>query len=354
MKKIILSSIIFLQKNYIMLFSNCFCILVLIYIFYVRLFIVISQKILNNLIFLFILTGIFIIFLNIWLLYRNITGILQQSIGKTQRYKNKYINILFFKIKYIKNKIFYEFLLTYEKIIEKIINIPILLVNIYYKPTRFIINKNISYTMFIYYVTLVFPRILVTLVFFFEVIYFKEINYFYKSLWVLIIPLISKTVKYTYQHIAYMLVAEFEDYFFIITKKPLQYNNPLNKEIVTQFFWIDEDGDKKYGEKVRQDYENLYIEYKTHHNYWSYTYSCEKEKKTIIIDIIISLLLIISWCYIITYYYINTPQISSYIYIFFLILYLISIIVILLILYIDAVRNDIKSLFNKFILYLKN
>ena len=322
MKKKLLVVILFIQKNYIMLFSNCFCILLLLYIFYIRLFIEISPKLLNNLMFIFILTGIFIILFNIWLLYKNILKIKKiyikniKMVISNKKNTNKLQKVIF-KLYLMKKKVLYAFLLTYEKIIEKVLKKPFLLEKLYYKPTLFVIKLSIIYTKLCYYIIFILPKLFVTIVFFLEVIIFKEINLFYKTLWVLIIPIIGKTIRYAYRHIAYIIVDEFEDYFFITTKKPLSYNKPLDKEIVYQFLWINPQVKKQFGKESLKEYENLYIEYKTHYNYWDYTYDLENKKETIINDIIISLLLIISWLYIVINYTIITPPILAYFYFFF-------------------------------------
>jgi len=323
-----ISKMLYIIDNYsTLLIYNFFGVVFLIYMFYNRLFIDRLPKNLHEIHLFYTMIGIIILFLHIFLLYKNTKKLFETDefteTSQNKFYKHiKHIKIYFryYKIKYIHK----EDIQIIKKIIE-CLNLPKRIEDAYigflglinesakFRDYYYIFISRIllksKYRKISYYIIFIFPRILVTLVFFFEIIYFKEINYFYKILWVLLIPLIGKIIRFSVKILSVIYINKL---FKIVTYEILELNNEELKntstckyyycseeQITYKYYWVSPDCVDYFEEEDLTEIFTEEFNCRTMYNFSKFFYNVENTKTNIIINMIISFLLIISWIYII-------------------------------------------------------
>lgn len=141
-----------------------------------------------------------------------INGFSKKTTQKGSFYKKKRKFVLFYKKlkkKYIHkddlsniNKFIYNWNLP-ERVVNTYGRLVVLLIEqqwflrIYYKINCFLIPKIKQYPHTIYGLIFLLPKILVYGIYFVDVIFFFKIDYFYKFLWLLLIPIFFKIFLYT-------------------------------------------------------------------------------------------------------------------------------------------------------------
>lgn len=106
----------------------------------------------------------------------------------------------------------------FYEVIFQTINIAVILEKSFYKLSRVLKRQTLFYRKAIFTVTnLIFsflPRFIVALIFIHDILNYKELNYFYKSLFLLLIPITFKALLYILQDLAdkntYYATAHFE------------------------------------------------------------------------------------------------------------------------------------------------
>jgi len=239
---------------YLLLPAIFFC-----YIFYNRVFLTKLPRDITEFNFTLLMIGIIIIVIQSIILIITITQIYTFNTEKKEYFIFTYVKKVKKKLKkfrrrnfHINDLIFFSNLKHALAITEQIETSYMSLLRhfqynypyvwyLYYKSAlifrkRFLLASVIYMHFFIF----IFPKILVTLVFFFEVIYFKEINYFYKILWILIIPLIGKFIRITCK-LCVLLQYNYISTTMYIKKMVVEEDAILNME-----YYYDEQDDTTY------------------------------------------------------------------------------------------------------------
>jgi hypothetical protein len=125
---------------------------------------------------------------------------------------------------YLSNSIYFNKILSF--IINRIIRAPIFVYDeiykrVYMRPLLEYIGINLSlklddYKKLFYFMTFVVPKMIVSICFFIDVILYKEFLYFYYSLWLLVIPLLSNIILFIIQHHA-IKRKDYIEHFFLFT-----------------------------------------------------------------------------------------------------------------------------------------
>jgi len=103
--------------------------------------------------------------------------------------------------------------------------------NIFYKlflPLSLAVNE--KYQRILYIIIFVLPKIIVSVIFFIDLVYFHQINYFYKSLWLLLIPLLGRIIRYTIRTFPPLRLDTLRD-FVIAEEVPLEDNDIFSDEL---------------------------------------------------------------------------------------------------------------------------
>lgn len=111
----------------------------------------------------------------------------------------------------------------------------------------------------VYYLIILFPRILVVLTFFVDVIIFNKMFYMYKIIWILIIPLIFRIYYYMLENFCLYYVRVIVKYFRIRFEKDEKQIYVYCDEIKDSKFRKDFPISKEQEESIRKDLIYLYV-----------------------------------------------------------------------------------------------
>lgn len=130
---------------------------------------------------------------------------------------------------------------------------------IYYKITCYVIPKIFEHSRVLYILIFVIPKIIICGIFFIDVFMLHQIVYFYKVLWLLLIPLIGRILLYTIKvfstlrlhALSKIITYKIIDYDADITnlpRKQLCYSEDEQK--VFYFFWSQQEFSKQASEET--------------------------------------------------------------------------------------------------------
>jgi len=128
----------------------------------------------------------------------------------------------------IKNYNFYKFIITFSlSFINGPLNLYNLIYNLYYKKidkileftgdslVNFFLKKSLRLTV-LYITIFVFPRILICVLFFIEVIFYKKLDFFYKILPLILIPTLGKAYFFILQQFCDESMEYYRKFFDIV------------------------------------------------------------------------------------------------------------------------------------------
>ena len=316
--------------NFVSLFT--FCLLI-----YLRVFLERSIRYLGNFSLTFFIVSVFILCSQLYILYRHLK-IYNQLCGKKHINSKLKLTIKFFYLNkkkkllhlddriFLRNTkknlhIFLQIVLAYNVFLNSIKN------NYYLRalcmrtmPYSELYNK--KYIPYIYYLFFILPKIILLFFLMLDVFYFNQINYFYKNLWLFLIPLFSSIFKHSLYTFAQLNLNELEFYIkiymfkinretyendFLLKHKFQEESLGLTRnhsyddrtQCLYVYFWAEKDLLKYLPKDELHKYFFEFYAMSTITAYWDTYILYQNSKINKILDIIVSMLFISVWGYIV-------------------------------------------------------
>ena len=166
-----------------------------------------------------------------------------------------------------------------------------------------------NYVIYMHFLIFILPKLFGKIIFFLEVIIFKEINYFYKVLWVLIIPIIGKFIRVTCKYFAIMQHNYFATTIYIrkmVVEEDailnMEYSYDEQDDTTYKYTWYIPELHKLHDITSLHQQFGFHLQFIKMYDFMEISYDLEHENFMFkIINIFITLLTISSWTYVILY-----------------------------------------------------
>lgn len=157
------------------------------------------------------------------------------------------------------------------------------------------------------------PKIITISILFFEILYFGQIYYFYKSLWLLLITLFARIIRYFCKQFTEHALKIFDDYL-IIKHIPMQKalyqmlfvakekNNMTYKyfyDIQTNIYYIYQE--KPHTKKINKNVDELFFDYLHffyNKKYWLLFYTQDQTYESIVLTLYYTIFAVYCWFFV--------------------------------------------------------